>query len=127
MGPWNLNLALSHVNQYFNARSRPWGKLGYENGDVHSNGHPNGSANGLANGSEHVGSTSLRTMFIRRPLRFAILVGSVLFAAYLLLRMIHYTFAFYTSGEFIRYHMDMTPDIAIKGALDTSFHSEWKS
>ena len=117
MAPWNLNLALGHLSQYFNAESRRWGKFNYENGDAHTNGF----ANGHANGSGSSESTSLRTMLARRPLRFAALAGFVLFAAYLFVRMLQYTVAFYTSGEFVRYHMDMTPDIAIQGASKGPF------
>ncbi|KAL5482977.1 hypothetical protein ACEPAI_9572 [Sanghuangporus weigelae] len=57
--------------------------------------------------------SSFRRLSSRRSLHFFIIFGTLLFG-FILVKIGSYTIHFYSSGQFVRYHMDMTPSVLIQ-------------
>ncbi|OCB88682.1 nucleotide-diphospho-sugar transferase [Sanghuangporus baumii] len=57
--------------------------------------------------------SSFRRLSSRRSLHFIIIFGTLLFG-FVLVKVGSYTIHFYSSGQFVRYHMDMTPSVQVQ-------------
>ena len=58
----------------------------------------------------------------RSSLHRILIVGTLLFLAFAMIKATLYTITFYSSGSFVKYHMDMTPFVLVHGESVNWFH-----